>query len=103
MPYLLFSPIGEALVFVRKPQHLLFGQPVTHLVTEGADFAGSVTPTLLLAVDGLHSANRYTQSVGDSVMAVTDGRFRERRLARRMQLSQGPLDVRADPGNSNPA
>jgi hypothetical protein len=55
-----------------------------HLVPEGADFPGSVTPTLLRAVVGLHSANPYTQPVGDSVMAVTDGRRREappRRLA----------------------
>jgi hypothetical protein len=27
------------------------------LVPEGADFPGSVTPTLLLAIVGLHSAN----------------------------------------------
>jgi hypothetical protein len=27
MPCLLFSPIGEALVFVREAQHLVFGQP----------------------------------------------------------------------------
>jgi hypothetical protein len=78
MPCLLFSPIGEALVFVREPQHLVFGQPVMHLVPEGADFPGSVTPTLLLAVVGLHSANPYTPPVGDSVMAVTDGRRRKR-------------------------
>ena len=57
MPSLLFSPIGEALVFVREAQHLVFGQPVMHLVPEGADFPGSITPTLLLAVVGLHSAN----------------------------------------------
>jgi hypothetical protein len=84
MPCLLFRPIGEALVFVREPQHLVSGQPVMHLVPEGADFPGSVTPTLLRAVVGLHSANPYTQPVGDSVMAVTDGRRREappRRLA----------------------
>jgi hypothetical protein len=43
------------------------------LVPEGADFPGSVTPTLLPAVVGLHSANPYAQPVGDSVMAVTDG------------------------------
>ena len=57
MPCLLFSPIGETLVFVCEPQHLVFGQPVMHLVPESADFPGSVTPTLLLAVVGLHSAN----------------------------------------------
>jgi hypothetical protein len=74
MPCLLFSPIGEALVFVREPQHLVFGQLVMHLVPEGADFPGSVTPTLLLAVVGLHSANPYAQPVGDSVMAVTERR-----------------------------
>jgi hypothetical protein len=51
-----------------------------HLVPEGADFSGSVTPTLLLAVVGLHSANPYAQPVGDSVKAVTDGGCRERRL-----------------------
>src|SRR5262245_23843207 len=81
MPCLLFSPIGEALVFVREPQHLVFGQPIMHLVPEGADFPGSVTPILLLAVVGLHRANPYTQAVGDSVMAVTDARCCERRLA----------------------
>jgi hypothetical protein len=53
-----------------------------HLVSEGADFPGSVTPTLLLAVDGLHSANHYTHSVEVSVMPVTNRRFRERRLPR---------------------
>ena len=72
MPGLLFSPIGEALVFVREAQHLVFGQPVMHLVPEGAHFPGSVTPTLLLGVVGLHRANPYTQPVRDSVMPVTD-------------------------------
>jgi hypothetical protein len=43
-----------------------------HLVPEGADFPGSVTPTLLLGVVGLHRANPYTQPVRDSVMPVTD-------------------------------
>src|SRR5262245_22985055 len=86
MPCLLFSPIGEALVFVREPQQLVSGQPVMHLVPEGADFPGSVTPTPLLAVVGLHRANPYTQAVGDSVMAVTDARCRERRLGGRVVL-----------------
>src|SRR5262249_51543913 len=80
MPCLLFRPIGKALILVREPQHLVFGQPIMHLVPEGTDFPGSVTPTLLRAVVGLHSANPYTQPFGDSVMAVTGGRCRERRL-----------------------
>jgi hypothetical protein len=98
MPCLLFSPIGEALVFVREAQHLVFGQPVMHLVPEGADFPGSITPTLLLAVVGLHSANPYAQPVGDSVMAVTDGGCRERRLGywpedgrERFATTRGPI------------
>jgi hypothetical protein len=53
---MLFSPIGEALVFVRDPQHLVSGYPVMHLVSEGADFPCSVTPNLMLAVVGLHNA-----------------------------------------------
>jgi hypothetical protein len=57
VPCLLVAPIGEAVVFVCEPQHLIPGQPIMHSVPEGADFPGSFTPTLLLAVIGLHNAN----------------------------------------------
>jgi hypothetical protein len=44
------------------------------LVPKGADFPGSVTPTLRLTVVGLHSDNPYKQPVRDYVKAVTGAR-----------------------------